>query len=166
MEMVKTFSNTMISEIKILTELLTPQQVRFGASAQSKKKAFEQIAELFTTQQETVGKYEIFDGLVARERLGNTGLGYGVALPHCRLEALPKPMACFMHFRKGVDYDAMDKVPVDLLFSLIVPIGFEEEHLLLLAEISRIFHEGPVRQSLRQAKSAKELYQKLIDASQ
>jgi PTS system nitrogen regulatory IIA component len=156
----------MISDIKILSDILTPQQVRFSASAQSKKKAFEQIAELFTTQQESVGKYEIFDGLVARERLGNTGLGHGVGLPHCRLEGLEKPIACFMHFRNGIDYDAMDKVPVDLLFSLLVPIGFEEEHLSLLAEISRILHEESVRLALRGATSAKELYQRLIDATQ
>ncbi len=158
------FNHPMSESSNVISEMLPLQRVRFGSSAQSKKNAFEQIAELFAVSQEIVHRHDIFDGLVARERLGNTSLGYGVALPHCRLAHIEKPIACFIHFRKGIDYDAQDKLPVDLLFSLIVPEDAEVEHLNLLADISSLFHQETFRQSLRQAGSAKELYQRLTSA--
>ena len=93
----------------------------------------------------------VFDRLVARERLGSTGLGEGCALPHARVPGLGRTLAAFLRLGRGVDFDSPDHEPVDLVFGLLVPEESTDEHLEILAAIARVFSDERVRSSIRSA---------------
>ena len=90
----------------------------FGAS---KKKVLQTLAERLSQTLSDISDIELFDQLIARERLGSTGIGSGVAVPHCRLNGLQKPIAALVKLPQAIDFEAIDKAPVDILFALIVP---------------------------------------------
>jgi PTS system nitrogen regulatory IIA component len=140
-----------------LTDLLTLEHVSCDDMASSKKRVLELLSELITHGEETLSKSEVFDSLLSRERLGSTGLGHGVAIPHGRLKESNKTIGALLKLKEGIDYDAMDKQPVDLLFALLVPENSTEEHLQLLAELAEMFSNPEVVSSLREAHSAERL---------
>ncbi|MFK7893718.1 MAG: PTS sugar transporter subunit IIA [Granulosicoccus sp.] len=92
----------------------------------------------------------ILDALISRERLGSTGLGHGVGLPHSRLCAIDEPVAAFVSLESGIDYDAADSVPVDLVLGLLVPEHCNDEHLKILANLAKRFNEPAFRDKLRE----------------
>ncbi|MFP5344958.1 MAG: PTS sugar transporter subunit IIA [Gammaproteobacteria bacterium] len=140
-----------------LTDFLTPARIADGARAGSKKRALEMLSELLTHGTDlTPG--EAYESLLARERLGGTGLGHGVAIPHGRLKHAGPMLGAFVHLLKAVDYDAPDKQPVDLLFALLVPEQSSEEHLQALALLAEMLRDKMLREELRQAKSGAELF--------
>ncbi len=96
---------------------------------------------------------EIEDAVMERERLGSTGVGEGVAIPHARLEKLKAPVGGFMRLVRGVDFEAVDDRPCDLVFMLLAPDGSGAEHLRALAQVSRVFRQSAVRDALRSAKT-------------
>lgn len=100
---------------------------------------------------------EIFNGLIARERLGSTGLGHGVAIPHGRFSDLDQTIAILVRFARPVDYDAVDGEPVDLVVALMVPEHSTDEHLQLLAALAEMFSDEPMRSALRQAATPQEI---------
>lgn len=100
---------------------------------------------------------EIFNGLIARERLGSTGLGHGVAIPHGRFNDLTQTIAILVRFAQPVDYDAVDGEPVDLAVALMVPEHSTEEHLQLLATLAEMFSDGQMRGALRQAATPQQI---------
>ena len=104
---------------------------------------------------------EVFEGLCNRERLGTTALGHGVALPHGRMKKLQHTVGAFAQLSNGVDFDAADRERVDLLFAIAVPEQSTEEHLQLVAQIAELFSDETMRQRLRQAKNADEVFQVL-----
>lgn len=139
-------------------DLLSRERVLCGAKAASKKRALELASKLVSeTIATSLTQGEVFDSLVARERLGSTGLGHGVAIPHGRLAALAAPAMAIVQLAEAVDYDAIDRQPVDLVFALVVPKEATEEHLQILAQIAEMLHDADLRDALRRAPSPHEL---------
>lgn len=101
---------------------------------------------------------KIIDCLVAREKLGSTATGHGVAIPHCRLPELNAPIAAIIKLQKAIDYDAADGEPVDLFFALLVPESATNEHLKILAAIAEKFGHPTLRTKLRLTKTKQELF--------
>jgi PTS system nitrogen regulatory IIA component len=137
-----------------IADLIAPQRVVHGVQASSRKRVLELLSQLLAADQPGLTQQEVFDSLIARERLGGTGLGRGVALPHARLKNGKRASAAFVQLREGIDYDANDKQPVDLFFGLIVPERSTEEHLQILATLAQMFSDKPLRERLRMADSA------------
>lgn len=145
-----------------LSDILAPQRVLSGAQASSKKRALELISQLLAESADT-SQQEIFESLTARERLGSTALGYGVALPHGRMKKLTATRGAFVQLLQGVDFDAADRTPVDLLFAIVVPEHCTEEHLQLVAQIAELFSNEAIRNQLREAKNTDELLSTLVN---
>lgn len=110
---------------------------------------------------ETLSDMQILDALISRERLGSTGLGHGVGLPHSRLSMIQEPIAAFVTLSQGVDYESADGQPVDLVLGLLVPEDCNDEHLKILAQLARRFSDDGLRQSLRGFVDSDNLYQHL-----
>lgn len=108
--------------------------------------------------------HDVFDALVARERLGNTSIGNGVAIPHAQIEQTEQIIGCFMLLKESIDYNADDHQRVNMLLALILPSTEHEAHLLLLDSLSQLFHDERLRQNLQYATSSLELYERLINA--
>jgi PTS system nitrogen regulatory IIA component len=100
----------------------------------------------------------LFHNLVARERLGSTGIGEGVAIPHCRVAGFNRIHGCLIKLEQAIDFGSLDDQPVDLIFALIVPEEQNEEHLATLARVAAIMQDDSSRMSLRQCSSSEELY--------
>ncbi len=132
-----------------ITELLTPARVACGAEAGSKKRVLERLGALAVADIPDLTPTEAFDSLVARERLGTTALGNGVALPHGRLAGARHATGALLTLAQGIDFDAPDGRPVDLLFALLVPAAHTEEHLDVLAGLARMFSDARVCAALR-----------------
>ncbi len=147
-----------------IRDILTLDRTVSAAIVHSKKKALEFVADTISLSVPSLTGHDIFDGLVERERLGSTAIGHGCAIPHCRLNETEQALGCFVLLKKGIDFDAEDHIQVDMLFSLIVPMEAQEQHLELLATIARIFRQETFRRNLYQATNREELYQKLINA--
>jgi PTS system nitrogen regulatory IIA component len=132
-----------------LSEILSPDCIRLDSDATSKKRVLEIASQLLADRDEALSQREVFDCLIAREKLGSTGLGQGVAIPHGRLARLDKTIGVFLRLPRGVDFDAPDGVPVDLVFALLVPKESTEEHLQVLASIAGYFDSKGSGDALR-----------------
>lgn len=134
--------------------LITEARVRCGSDITSKKRLLESLGGLLAEADMALSADVVFDRLLERERLGSTGLGHGVALPHARIEELVAPVGAFIQLRQAVDFDAIDDQPVDLAFALLVPAAADERHLQLLASLAERFNEPRLRERLRACESA------------
>ena len=134
-----------------------------NAPGGSKKRVLEQIANLVARDLTDLDAQDIFENLIAREKLGSTGFGNGIAIPHCRLPGCQAPISAVLHLDTAVDFDAIDGAPVDLLFVLLVPEAATDEHLELLRQIASMLDRAEVRERLRQAQSNEGLYQVVVD---
>jgi nitrogen PTS system EIIA component len=105
----------------------------------------------------------IFESFIAREKLGSTGFGNGIAIPHCRMPGCTSPLSAVLRLDVPVDFDAIDGAPVDLLFVLLVPEAATDEHLELLRQIASMLDREDVRERLRRASTGQELYQAVVD---
>lgn len=132
-----------------LDQILAPERVRNGVPAGSRKRTLQVLGEVLADAEPEISAQAVFDRLVARERLGSTGLGEGCAVPHARVPGLGHALAAFLRLRRGVDFDAPDHEPVDLVFGLLVPDESTDEHLQVLAAIARILSDEAVRSSIR-----------------
>lgn len=150
------------AETMNITELISPQRVVARLGTTSKKRALEQLAELLAGHAPSLTPEEIFDSLIGRERLGSTGLGQGVALPHGRLAGLSEPVGAFASLDPAIDFDAIDHQPVDLMFALLVPAESTDEHLQILADLARRFSDKGFTDDLRRAATGEELYQRFL----
>jgi nitrogen PTS system EIIA component len=151
--------------LKKLERMLKPEHVAQDVQASSKKRALEMLSDLLARDEPQLTPAEIFESLLARERLGGTGLGKGVAIPHGRVRGSGEPVAGFMRLRQAVDFDALDKEPVDLLFALVVPDGSDEvneEYLQVLAELAEMLSEERFREKLRHAETREEIFEAII----
>lgn len=145
-----------------LADFLSPQRIICDSEASSKKRALELLSELLADDQENASATDIFESLISRERLGGTGIGYGVAIPHGRLKNCDHATAAFIQLKQPIDFDAIDKQPVDLLFALVVPEESNEDHLKLLAMLAGMFNDDKFRQQARECRSG-EAMQQLMD---
>ena len=147
-----------------LENILTPGRSLVSVPGGSKKRVLEQIASLVATELTELDEQDIFESLIAREKLGSTGFGNGIAIPHCRLPGCHAPLRAVLRLDSAVDFDAIDGAPVDLLFVLLVPEAATDEHLELLRQIASMLDRSEVRERLRQAQSSEALYQVVVDA--
>lgn len=143
-------------------QLLTPSRVQCRNVVGSKRRAFEMLSELVSKDEPALNQTEVFTSLIERERLGCTGLGHGVAIPHGRLKGLKHAVCAFMKLNQGVDYDAADKKAVDMLCALLVPEQSTSEHLEILATLAEMFSDPAFCARLHAAKSGEEVYQLLV----
>ncbi|EGV19253.1 MULTISPECIES: PTS sugar transporter subunit IIA [Thiocapsa] len=134
-------------------ELINEARIGQGLEISSKKRLLETLAELLANDHPRLSTENVFERLLERERLGSTGLGHGVALPHARIKEVSQVIGAFVQTTRGVDYDAADGEPVDLAFALLVPETATEEHLQLLAYLAGRFSESATRSQLRDADS-------------
>ncbi len=130
----------------------------------SKKRILEYIAHLIANDVQGIDEDVLFESLVAREKLGSTGFGNGIAIPHCRLIGCTTPISAVLHLETAIDFDAIDGEPVDLLFVLLVPEEATDQHLELLRQIASIFEQDDVRERLRNAPTSEELYKTVLAA--
>ena len=133
-----------------LTDLLMTDRVSYRDDLGSKKRLLEYVSELLAGSSPELRQNEIFDALINREKLGSTGLGKGVAIPHGRIASLERPVCAFVRLATPVDFDATDGQPVDLIFTLLVPEDSTEEHLQVLSTIAEIFSNAGISMALRQ----------------
>lgn len=140
-----------------LSELLTSQCIDCDIDLGSKKRVLERLSQLIAAHQKDLTPTEVFENLVARERLGSTGLGHGVAIPHARLKNLDHPICAFIRLKHGVDFDAVDGQPVDMLCALLVPERSTEEHLELLSVLAEMFSDEGFSRQLRSTSDTNEL---------
>ena len=133
------------------TDFITEQRVRCAQDISSKKRLLEALAGLLATGHPRLDPDLVFERLLERERLGSTGLGHGIALPHARVKEVGEALGAFVSTARGVDYDAVDGEPVDLAFALLVPESATEEHLQLLAQLAGLFSDPEIRARLRES---------------
>jgi PTS system nitrogen regulatory IIA component len=141
-----------------LQSILTPGRTFFRAPGNSKKRALENTANFICQDISSMDDFELFDHLIARERLGSTGLGNGIAIPHCRVKNCQTITGTLIKLEQPIDFDAIDGQPVDLLFVLLVPEEANDEHLQALAMLAEKFSDPDYCQRLRDAKNSEELY--------
>jgi len=142
-----------------LTDFLIADRIACNVNAHSKKRALEELSKLISQDQTSISATDIFDCLLSRERLGSTGIGYGVAIPHGRLKDSDHTTAALIQLNHGIDFDAIDNQPVDLLFALVVPDNATDEHLKILSLLAAMFKEESTRALLREAKSPEDMLQ-------
>ena len=141
-----------------LASILPVAQVLVGVEATSKKRAFEEAGLLFENLH-GLSRALVTDSLFARERLGSTGLGHGVAIPHGRIKGLKSPMAAVFQLAQPIGFDAPDELPVNLLIFLLVPEAATQKHLEILSEIAEMLSDADLRVKLTDSTDAAELHQ-------
>lgn len=146
--------------MKLLSQILSPENVVLDIPVTSKKRALEQMSLLFENHQ-GLERVSVFDSLFARERLGSTGLGHGVAVPHGRVKNIDSPCAAFARLAQPVAFDSPDGQPVDLILVLIVPEAATQQHLDILAEVAQRLSEPSILEQLRRETDAMRIYEML-----
>jgi PTS system nitrogen regulatory IIA component len=147
-----------------ISDLLQPAAVIVPPKAQGKKQLLQELAAR-AAQVTRLNERKIFETLMERERLGTTGVGQGIAIPHGRLADLKEIVGVFARLDAPLDYDAVDNQPVDLVFMLLAPEGAGADHLKALARVSRLLRNQQVTEKLRAAKSAEAIYAILTDTT-
>lgn len=141
-----------------ISDILSVECVTLDIDCHSKKDALDKLAKTIADSDKATSQIEVFDCLCARERLGSTGLGNGIAIPHGRLKNSKKTIAAFLQLEDGVDFDAVDNVFVDLIFALIVPEDSTDEHLQALAMLAEMFSDKKTISKLRESRSSAEIF--------
>lgn len=141
-----------------LTDLLRPDLTFCNVQGVSKKRLLEKSADLIASRVEQADAGALFEALIAREQLGSTGIGNGIAVPHCRVKNLTETAGALVKLQQPVDFDAIDNQPVDLLFVLAVPENTIQGHLEALKAIAENFSNKAWCDSLRAAQTDEELY--------
>jgi nitrogen PTS system EIIA component len=131
----------------LLAKLLPISHVSLDLDVTSKKRLFEQIGLMFENENR-VARAQVFDALFAREKLGSTGLGLGVAIPHGRLKGLRETLVVFVRTKEGVPFESPDGLPVRLVFAMLVPEHATEQHLNVLSELAQLFSDADLRDRL------------------
>lgn len=132
-----------------IADLISEDRIACDVDVSSKKRSLEMLSEMVALADEALNPTAIFNKLISREKLGSTGLGRGVALPHARIEGSARAQGAFIKLQEGIDFDAFDHQPVDLLFALVVPEHFTDEHLQILARLAEMFSDTSLCQRLR-----------------
>lgn len=147
-----------------LQEIIAPERIRCPLEASSKKRLLELLATVLCDQNPSLDERAAFQSLFERERLGSTGVGNGVAIPHGRMPGLDVAVGAFAVLASPMDYEAIDDKPVTLVFALLVPEAATTEHLQLLSQIATVLSDADKRAALRAATGPSALYRLLCDA--
>jgi PTS system nitrogen regulatory IIA component len=137
-----------------LDTLISPDRIICNADVASKKRALELISELLCKNSSQLSSQKVFESLVNRERLGSTGVGNGIAIPHARINGIDEAIGAVLKLKTGVDYDAVDNLPVDILFALLVPESHTDQHLQILSTLATLFSNPEACISIRKCDSA------------
>ena len=146
-----------------LSEIFDSQLIISNLKSQDKKGVLEELSQKITEQNPSLNKRSLLQVLLEREKLGSTGIGDGIALPHGKLAELSNLLISFGRSINGLDFDSIDEQPAYLFFLLLAPENSAGMHLTALAKISRMLKDGNFRQRLMGAKSRKEIYQVIMD---
>ena len=146
----------------LISDILTQEQTLAGVAVSSKKKLLELLASLVAETIDSASADDVYEKLLSRERMGSTGIGHGIAIPHCRLLTCESALGFLLRLEEPIDYDAIDGRPVDLVFALVVPEESTDEHLQLLATLATNFSQSGFREALRCAPDVTHLYQRAI----
>ena len=144
--------------MSLVARILPPSHVVADLQASSKKRLFEQAGLLFENH-DKIARSVVFDSLFAREKLGSTGLGQGVAIPHGRIKGLKEALGAFVRLAQPVPFESPDGQPVSLAFVLLVPEKATEKHLQILSELAQMFSDKTFRERLLAAAGAPELHE-------
>ena len=147
-----------------IADILTPQSIVPKLSATSKKQVLQELAKRAATVTGLKDRF-IFDALLQRERLGTTGVGHGIAIPHGKLEGIDKLFGLFARLEKPVDFDAIDEQPVDLLFLLLAPEMAGADHLKALARVSRLLRNRTICDKIRGSNDGDALYALITESN-
>ena len=151
-----------------IAELLRPEGVIANLRVATKKQALQELARRAADMPDLrgrIGERDIFEVLLERERLGSTGIGMGIAIPHGKLPGLPRLYGLFARLEKPIDFDSIDEQPVDLIFLLLAPESAGADHLKALARISRLLRDKAVCEKLRGTETAEGLYALLTEST-
>lgn len=143
--------------MNLIAKLLTVDNVVIDLDASSKKRVFEQAGLLFENHH-GIARSAVYDALFAREKMGSTGLGLGIAIPHGRIKGLKEAQGAFFRLAAPVQFDAPDGQPVSLIFVLLVPEAATEHHLQMLSELAQMFSDKAFRDQLATAADAGALH--------
>jgi PTS system nitrogen regulatory IIA component len=146
----------------LLSEFISPDSVVASLKAKSKKQLVQDLSAR-AARLTGLPEREIFDVLLQRERLGSTGLGHGIAIPHGKVHGLKRIVGFFARLAEPIDFEAVDGQKVDIVFLLLAPEGAGADHLKALARISRLLREGSAVEKLRACKDAAALYAVLTE---
>lgn len=145
-----------------IDSILTLERTIKGAQVSSKKKVLEYLGSFIADHISESSADDIYERLLNRERIGSTGIGEGIAIPHCRLKQCEKTFGVLLHLEKPIDFDSIDQQPVDLIFALLVPEEATDEHLQTLSMLAQKLSLPDYRAALRNAPNAQHLYQRAI----
>lgn len=146
----------------LLAAIISPQTILLDQELTSKKRVFEQVG-LLAENLYKIGRAQVFDALFAREKLGSTALGQGVAVPHGRIKGLKSPVAILLRPVGLLPFDAPDGLPVSLVMALLVPAQATDVHLQLLSELAQLLSDRLMREKLLSSPSAEEIYKVIQD---
>ncbi len=147
-----------------IESLLTSKRTLCHVPCTSKKRSLEMLAELIADNSDDINAEELFEQFIARERLGSTGIGEGIAIPHCRFKTAGETIGALMTLEKPIDFDASDSAPVDIIFAMLVPENAETEHLQTLANLVEHLQQKRYITSLRNAADGEELFGAAIES--
>lgn len=145
-----------------IVDILAPEHCLVDQAITSKKKLLEFLGDYLGQQLRIDSSDDVYERLLTRERMGSTGIGEGVAIPHCRLKQCQHAFAVLLKLPEAIDFDSIDNRPVDLIFTLVVPEEATDEHLQLLSVLAGSFSKPEYRQALRNAPDNQQLYQRAI----
>ena len=140
-----------------LAAILPLEQILLDVDITSKKRAFEELGFLFENLQ-GINRSTVTDSLLARERLGSTGLGHGVAIPHGRIKGLKQPHAALLRLKAGIGFDAIDQEPVRILICLLMPESNVQQHLEILSDIAQLLGDKQMREQFKTVTDSKALF--------
>ena len=147
-----------------VSRLLPLNHVLLGLDVGSKKRLFEQIGLLFENSRQ-IPRARVFDSLFDREKLGSTGLGYGVAIPHGRIKTIKEPVCAFVRTAAPIPFESPDGAPVSLVFAMLVPEHATEAHLELLSELAQMFSDAGLRDALSSAQDVQAAHRLITEWS-
>jgi PTS IIA-like nitrogen-regulatory protein PtsN len=145
-----------------ISKILLPDNILLDTESTSKKRVFERVGLLFENNQQ-IARSQVFDSLFAREKLGSTGLGQGVAIPHGRIAKLRDATAAFVKTSHPIPFDAPDGLPVNLIFVLLVPERATDLHLQILGELAQMFSDTQFRNRMAACEDSAGIYQLFHD---
>jgi nitrogen PTS system EIIA component len=151
-----------VENMNLISKILPIENVILDADSTSKKRVFERVGILFENTQH-IARSQVFDSLFAREKLGSTGLGQGVAIPHGRIKSLREAVAAFVKSQTPIPFDAPDGQPVNLIFVLLVPERATDLHLQLLGELAQMFSDKSFREKLQASNDPGVIHQLFIN---
>ena len=148
-----------------ISDYLDVSRVRLDVEVRSKKHALQVASEIIAESSEALSPQRIFDAMFQRERLGCTGLGHGVALPHARLSSATECVGALIRTSGPIDFEADDQTEVELIFAMIFPEASGDENMYNLSHVATLFMDPSLRQKLIDAATTEEAYQVVIDAA-